>query len=172
MYGHKYRIIDNSVLRFSVTINFMSQVSKKKLDKDLEKEMFNQFWYYLGKINNAQKSSDFFSDFFTETEKVVFAKRFMIAILLYRGKNSVEIKNTLHVSNSNIQSVSSWLKYSKPETQKIINNISNEKNIEKVLDKIDDIFDHLPPKIFTNWSNEYNKRNTRINERFTRKSLR
>lgn len=148
------------------------QISKNKLDKGLENEMFRQFWYYLGKINNSQKSFEFFSDFLSEIERTVFAKRFLTAILITRGKNSLEIKNAIHVSNSTISSVSSWIKHARPETQKILKSISTDKNIENISDKIDDLLDKLPPKIYSNWKEKYEERNKRSYQRLTRRKLR
>lgn len=148
------------------------QISKNKLDKNLEIEMFNQFWYYLGKINNSHKSFDFFSDFFTNTEKIAFAKRFFTAILLTRGKTFYEIRNALHISSSTVLGVSSWIKNAKPETQKILKAISIEKNIENMSDKIDELLDKLPPKVYTNWSNELKMKNERISNRTIKQILR
>ena len=150
----------------------MSQVSKKKLDKYLEAELYNQFWYYLGKINTSYKSSQFYSDFFTKTEKTIFAKRFMAMILLSRGKTVDAIHETLHISRSTIFSISYLMKSSNPETQSIFKNISNEKNLEAIFDKIDEILDKLPLKPYTNWSRENFERRSKNFDRQDRKILR
>lgn len=147
-------------------------ISKVKLDKDLEDQLFSQFWYFIGKINNSQKTSDFFSDFFTDSEKIAFAKRFFIAVLLTRNKSFVEIGNALHVSSSTVLGVSSWIKNAKPETQKILKSISVEKNIEKMSDKIDELLDKLPLKVYTNWSNQLKEKSKRENLRNTKEILR
>lgn len=147
-------------------------VSKVKLDKDLESELFTQFWYFIGKINNSQKTSEFFSDFFTDSEKIAFAKRFFTAILLTRGKTFYEIRSALHISSSTVLGVSSWIKNAKPETRKILKSISIEKNIEKMSDEIDKILDKLPLRVYTNWSSELKKRNIQQNDRITKQTLR
>ena len=147
-------------------------ISKIKLDKFLEGEIYNQFWYYLGKINNSNKSASFYTDFFTETEKLIFAKRFIALILIDRGKTVSEIRNAIHLSNSTITSISFLIKNASPETKKILNGISREKNLEKLFDKIEEILDKLPPKIYTNWSEEYKNRRKRIFERQDRQTLR
>lgn len=147
-------------------------VSKVKLDKDFEQELFSQFWYYIGKINNYQKTSDFFSDFFTDSEKIAYAKRFFIAVLITRERSFVEIGNALHVSSSTILGVSSWIKNAKPETQKILKSISLDKNIENMSDKIDEFLDKLPPRIYTNWKDEFKERRNRQNNRLVKESLR
>lgn len=150
----------------------MPQVSKRKLDKDLENEIFKQFWNSLGKINDSGKSAEFFSDLLTETEKVMLAKRFSAAVLITRGKSATEIKDSIHLAYSTINSVSAWTKNAKPKTKEILNKISIDKNWETVFDKIDAILDKLPPKPRTDWTQEFKDRNKRANERFARKSLR
>ena len=150
----------------------MTQVSKYKLDKYLEIELSKQFWYYLGAINNHQKSFEFFSDFLTNTEKIMFIKRFAVAILVVRDKPAIDIKRSLHVSNSTICSVSAWLKNAKPETQKLLQKISKEKNWEMAFDKIDEILDNIPPRRGTDWKEAYAEKRERLDERLTRKQLR
>lgn len=150
----------------------MSQVSKVKLDKYLENELYRQFWHYLGKINTSYKSSQFYSDFYTQTEKIIFAKRFMAMILIERGKTVSDIRNAIHLSNSTITSVSFLTKNASSETKQILKQISKDKNLESVFDKVEEILDKLPPKIYSNWSNEYQERRKRDFNRQDRKSLR
>jgi uncharacterized protein YerC len=88
----------------------MPQISKRKLDKDIETEMFRQFWASFLSFNDVYRASSFFSDLLTDTERIMLAKRFTIAVLLLRGKRPIEIKETLHVTFSTIGSVGSWLK--------------------------------------------------------------
>lgn len=150
----------------------MSQVSKVKLDKYLEGEMYTQFWHYLGKINNSYKSSKFYSDFYTETEKIIFAKRFMAMILIERGKTVSEIRNSIHLSNSTITSISFLVKNASLETKQILKQISRDKSLESAFDKIEEVLDKLPPRIYTNWSDENKEKRKRDFERQDRKALR
>jgi len=150
----------------------MSQVSKVKLDKELESELYKQFWYSLGKINNSQKSADFFSDILTDTERLMLAKRFAAAILIIRGKSPTEIRSTIRLAYSTIGSISSWIKNAKPATKNILESLSKEKNLDSIFDKIDEILEVIPPRRHSDWKEEYTKRNVERNKRFARKDLR
>lgn len=150
----------------------MSRVSKFKIDKNLENQIVDQFWNFLGKVNSSKTSSEFFSDFLTSSEKIMLSKRFATLILLVREKSPTEIQNSIHVTFSTIGSVSAWLKNAKPETQKLLQKISREKNWETVLDKVDEILDKIPPRRGTDWKEEYKRKRERTNQRSIRKSLR
>src|SRR3990167_1390891 len=110
----------------------MARTSKIKLDKDLESEIFKQFWNSLAQINSSVKASDFFTDLLSKTESLMLAKRFAIAISISRGKSATEIHNAIHVSYTTIGSVSSWVKNGKPKTQEILQRISKEKGWKSV----------------------------------------
>ncbi len=150
----------------------MARVSKVIIDKNLEKEIFSQFWNSLAKINDSGKTSEFFSDLLSETEKLMLAKRFTTAILIVRGRSATEIRNAIHLSYSTIGTVAAWVKNGKPTTKGILNKISTEKNWESVLDKIDEILDKIPPRRHSDWKKEYAMKRERTNQRLTRKSLR
>ena len=155
-----------------VIFTLMARVSKIKLDKSLENEIFKQFWYSLGQINNLDKSSDFFSDLLSVTEKLMLAKRFAIAVLLTRGKPTTDIHKTIHVSYTAIGSVSAWIKNARPETKKLLSRISSDKNWELVIDMIDELLDRISPRRHSDWREEYAKKGNRTNVRFAKKLLR
>lgn len=150
----------------------MSRVSRFKIDSDLENAIINQFWNFLGNIHASKISEEFFSDFLTASEKVMLSKRFATLVLLVRKKTPIEIRNSIHVTFSTIGSVSSWLKNAKPETRKLLLKISNEKKWESVFDIIENILDKPRPRRHSDWKEEYKKKQGRLNERLTRKSLR
>jgi uncharacterized protein YerC len=150
----------------------MPQISKRELDKDIESEMFREFWLSLSKLRSADIIASFFSDLLTDTEKIMLAKRFTIAILLLRGKRPVEIKETLHVTNSTIGSVGSWLKNANHHTKGVLESIVQEGNWQKLLAKIDSILDELPPRYGSDWSREYAERRKRRTQRTSINKLR
>lgn len=128
----------------------MARVSKFKIDRHLEQEMFKQFWVSLAKINDPNSSSDFFSDLLSKTEKLMLAKRFTAAILISRNKSATEIHDSIHLSYTTIASVSAWIKNAKPETDKLLKKISKEKNWEEITDKIEDILNKIKPRRHSN----------------------
>lgn len=150
----------------------MTQVSKYPLDKDIEQEMFRKFWRSLTFLRDDDTISSFFSDFLTDTEKLMLAKRFTIAVLLLRGHRPQQIKETLHVSFSATGSVTSWLKNAKPKTLSALEHIIAETHWEQFLDKIEEMFDKLPPRYGTNWSRVGKEKWQRKMQRSTRQTLR
>lgn len=150
----------------------MPQISKFKLDKTLEEEMFRQFWLSLSVLGDSSTVASFFSDLLTNTEEVMLAKRFTVAVLLLRGKRPVDIKRTLHVTNSTICSVASWVKNAKPKTQRVLESMIKETNWQKILDRIDALLGDLPMPYGTDWHRVGKERWQRKLERSSRQSLR
>ncbi|BCX15032.1 MAG: hypothetical protein KatS3mg088_715 [Patescibacteria group bacterium] len=130
----------------------MPKLSSKKIDRQLEKEILNQFWVSIAKINTVDGASQFFSDILTETEKKMISKRLAAAILLAREKSATDIKNSLNLTYSTIGTIAAWVKNAKKETRRILLQFSKEKNWEAIVDKIEEILDKLPPRYGTNWS--------------------
>lgn len=148
------------------------QISKKRLDKDIELEMFRQFWNSLSRISDPELASQFFSDLLTDTEKIMLAKRFTASILLIRGRSATDIKNTIHITYSTVGSVASWVKNAKPKTKKILLSLSGEKEWERIIDKIESVLDKLPPMYGTDWSQSGKEKWLQIKKRAAKKSLR
>src|SRR3990167_7851670 len=95
----------------------MTQTSKYPLDRDTEKEMFRKFWKSISVLRDADSVASFFSDFLSDTEELMLAKRFTIAVFLLRGRRPKDIKDILHVSNSATGAVGAWLKNANPKTR-------------------------------------------------------
>ncbi len=150
----------------------MSKVSKYKLDKLIEEEMFRQFWISVSKLADADEVASFFSDFLTDGEEIMLAKRFTVAILLLRDKKPVDIVFTLHVSYSTIGSVASWIKNAKPKTQRVLESMIKESNWQKILDRIYALLDDIPPVYRTDWSQAGKEKWRRKMQRSSRAALR
>lgn len=102
----------------------------------------------------------------------MLAKRFAIAVLLLRGKNQKEITKMLHVSFSGTGSVANWLKNAKPKTRTAIERIISESNWEELSDKIEALFDKLPPRYGTDWSKAGKEKWERTKKRAARQVFR
>jgi uncharacterized protein YerC len=150
----------------------MAQISKKKLDKNVEIEMFNQFWNSLSNIDSPSSASEFYSDLLTKTEKYILAKRLACAVLLIRNHSASEINKSIHITYSTIGSVASWVKNARPKTQKILKQISKNQNWVKITDQIDAVLDKLPPRYGSNWSEEGKEKHKRNLLRSARSTLR
>ena len=61
-------------------------MSSNKFDRELEKHMFVIFWLALSQLHSSKDTAAFFSDLLSETEEIMLAKRFFIALLLKKRK--------------------------------------------------------------------------------------
>ena len=150
----------------------MPRVSKKPLDKDIEKEMYKQFWNSLAKIKDPDAAYQFFSDILTETEKITLAKRFATAILLIRGNSATAIRSTINLSFTTIGAVASWVKNANPKTKEILTSLSREKDWETIGDKIDELLDKLPPRYRSDWKKAGKEKWKRSQQRAAKSTLR
>lgn len=150
----------------------MTRISKYRLDKDLEREMFTLFWGALSKLRTSHAVSAFFSDLLSDTEEVMLAKRFTVALLLLRGQKPVEIVNILHVSFSMIRGVDEWLSRAHPATSELLDRIRASQDITAFLDKLEALMDSLPPQWGTDWKAAGKAKWQRLGERASRKALR
>lgn len=85
----------------------MTQVSKRQLTRQIEAKVFDSFWTVVAKLTKKEEVAVFFSDFFSRAEKVNFAKRVSIAVLLSKGYDYRQIRDILKVSTTTIGKVAS-----------------------------------------------------------------
>ena len=85
------------------------QISKKSVDKKLEKKIFRSLYQVLADLKNPNDVESFLSDVLSETEKTVLAKRLAIAWYLGKNKSYEVIRQDLKVSSATIASVQKWL---------------------------------------------------------------
>ena len=150
----------------------MAQVSRIHLDKDIKKRLFEIFWRSVSRLTTPQEAADFFSDLLTETEQIMLAKRYAIAVLLLRGYNSTDIKKILKVSPSTVGTVASWLKNVRPHTKKILEAHLKAESWGEFLDKIEEFLDKLPPPVYTDWKQRGKEKWQRTKARAARRALR
>lgn len=81
------------------------QVSKKRLNKTIEKQIYSVFYQLLSDIKSADEARVIMQDMLTETERQVLAKRLAIAIFLDKGRSYENIRSTLKVSSATIANV-------------------------------------------------------------------
>lgn len=144
----------------------MPQISKIKLNSEIEDRIFSLLWKSLSRLEDSDESAEFMSDLLTETERLMVAKRLSIAILVYRGNSPSEIREVLNVSFSTIGSVSGWVKNSTEKTKQILEEVSNQKDWEALNDKLEEIFDKIPPRRNSDWSKagkeKWNRKKVRV----------
>lgn len=83
----------------------MPQVSKKFLQKDVEKRMYEVFEKGIADLKKTEDVKNFIADILTSTERVMLSKRLAIAVLLAKGYDYRAIGDILKVSSATINSV-------------------------------------------------------------------
>lgn len=110
----------------------MSQVSKYPIQKEVYDEIFDTFLQTIAKLNTKSAVLEFFNEFLTPTERVMFSKRLAAGLLIAEGYDYREIKNILKISSATISAFSSFYKYGQGY-KKVIDKIKLDKEISEFL---------------------------------------
>lgn len=130
----------------------MTQVSKYKLNKKVYEKIFSLFPQFLYRMTNKGKQGVLVESFFTNTEKIVFAKRIAIAFMLVKGYKYDQIVNKIKVSHGTVAKIADALKVNGDVIVKELENISKEEAFMEFLNSIGyQLTVMLPPK-GGNWS--------------------
>ena len=78
----------------------MTRISKKKLKKDALDKIQCQFFKSITNLKPTKTGESFLSEFFTDTEKILFAKRLSVIMMLDANFSYYRINKTLRVSTS------------------------------------------------------------------------
>jgi len=124
----------------------MPQVSRRILERKVLKRIGEIFLDSLVKLRDRQELAAFLNDLLTPTEKLMFAKRLAIAVLLARGYEDESIKEILKVSQNTITSIKKVLVFSSKEYLDAIKRIARRERIKNFLLDVEDILEIVPPK--------------------------
>lgn len=120
------------------------QVSKQKLNKTIEKQIYNIMYQLIADVKSPDEAKIVFADLFSETERQVVAKRIAIALFLDKGRSYENIKNTLKVSSATIASVQESM--GNPGMQMAINKVKAEEWAGAWAGKISSLVGKIIPK--------------------------
>ncbi|HVF68982.1 MAG TPA: hypothetical protein VNA13_00270 [Xanthomonadales bacterium] len=81
----------------------MGRVSKKIINKDLQKQLEEQLSFIVLSLTNRNDIDIFLSEFLTKEEKIMLGKRIVLYMLLMKGFSSSEIHATLSMSYETIR---------------------------------------------------------------------
>lgn len=81
------------------------QVSSKKLNKNLEKQIFEMLFQLMAEAGDPKEIKILLGGLLSESELNAMAKRLAIAVYLDKGRSYEDIKNQLKVSSATIASV-------------------------------------------------------------------
>lgn len=120
------------------------QVSKQKLNRSIEKQVYSIWYQMLADLKSPEEVKTVMQDLLSETERQVVAKRIAIALFLDKGRSYENIKNTLKVSSATIASVQSTM--GNPGMQMAINKIKAEEWSGAWAGKISSLMGRILPK--------------------------
>lgn len=86
------------------------QVSKKKVNQALAKQIYGLLYQTLADLRGPEEIESFLKDFLTKTEQEVLAKRLAIAYWLSKSRSYENIRNNLAVSSTTIAAVQKIIK--------------------------------------------------------------
>lgn len=110
----------------------MTRVSKKLIDKEIYNEIFNTLFQTVANLSNKGDVEVFFDEFLSPNERLMFAKRLAVGLLIAEGYDYTTIMNLLKVSTTTVSVYSSYYKYGKGY-KKIIDKIRAYKKVRQFL---------------------------------------
>jgi uncharacterized protein YerC len=115
----------------------MPQVSRRPVQKEIREKMFNALFESIMKVSGEKAARDFLGDLFTPTEKIMIAKRFSAALLLYRGYNYRHIADALKLSPTTINTIQHILLERGDGYRSVFRMIEKSSKISHLLDALD-----------------------------------
>lgn len=105
----------------------MPRVSRTPLKPYIKRDIVNEFWYTLGKLN-TQEIYTLFKQVLTPTEIIMLAKRLAILRSLKEDTNYEDIRNIFKVTNGTISNMNAALMNLSPKGIKIIESMIKDEN--------------------------------------------
>lgn len=130
----------------------MTQISKKFLKKDLFYELFDNFDWLIVNLNNKEEVFNCFKNLLTKHEKIIFAKRVAIIILLHNKLTIREIQQVISVSTSTIMRYKNLIDDNTETYKLIIKKMEKMESTRRFYEKIHHIYGFLDA-MFTARSN-------------------
>ena len=84
----------------------MTHVSKRKLDNDVLLKINQRFIQTAVRLRDKEHAEGVFSDLFTKTEQIMFAKRLALIFMICEGSTFDSIGEVLKISPSTISRIS------------------------------------------------------------------
>lgn len=81
------------------------QASKREVNKNLQKEIFQILYQLLVDLKNQEEVETFLKDVFGKTESLALAKRLAVAYYLAHNRSYENIKENLKVSSATIATI-------------------------------------------------------------------
>lgn len=119
----------------------MPQISRNPVHKDIFFEIRDDFLWALAEVKSPAEVKAFFYDFFTRTERIMFAKRLAVALMLHKGYRYDDVRFILHVSTSTITRIANWLDQGGDGVKRILDKLIKEEKMELFWNKVNRFID-------------------------------
>lgn len=119
------------------------QLSKQKLNKSIEKQIYAVFHRLVADLKKPDEVERIFKELLSPVEYQVIAKRLAIAIFLDKGRSYENIKSTLKVSSATIASVQETM--GNPGIQQALRKVKADEWADEWAGKISNLMDKLLP---------------------------
>ena len=123
----------------------MSQISKIRLTNDNYERIFKLFIETLLNIKDRKRLDGFIQNFFTPTERIVFAKRLAACVMLAKGSSYQNIRETLRISPPTIARMSARINYEESALTDILNGILKKDAVKILFEELSGVLD-IPGK--------------------------
>jgi len=136
----------------------MVHVSKNKLKPNVSRDIARQFISTISSLDR-KAAEIFFNDFFTPSERLMFAKRLATLYLLRNGASMYRISQVLKVSTSTIGSLNE--RFSRLEKESIVAACEQFDTSGGLLRELQNLVMHgfsMNPKRRAQWLNEFERK--------------
>ncbi|PIZ97435.1 MAG: hypothetical protein COX78_04550 [Candidatus Levybacteria bacterium CG_4_10_14_0_2_um_filter_35_8] len=109
----------------------MPQVSKIRLDKKTEEELIKKLEMALAKIGSTQEMSSFLDSLLTKNEKIMVAKRLVVAILIQENYTDSQISRVLNLTRITVAKARLFYELRSGDLKIGIKKLEAEQNFEE-----------------------------------------
>ena len=137
-------------------LNKMPHVSSKKLDQNLSEKLFKELIVIFGKAQTKNLMPSIMNELFTETEKIMLAKRLAVVLMLSSRTPQHRVAEILKVSPTTVAKTSLGIEIGKYQAILKIS-IKEKTDLEKVVWNILTAGGLMPPKVGRKYWKKHHK---------------
>lgn len=119
----------------------MAQISKYKVSQNITDQIQDFLFQTIANLITKNQVSEFFKEFLTPTERVMFSKRLAIGYLIAKKYEQREISKILKVSTTTVSTFSTIYKNGISYKQMVDRIVNKMKNKEILLDMVEGFAD-------------------------------
>lgn len=112
----------------------MTHVSRNPIEKDVYFHIVDALIWLFSDLKSPTQMKQFLGDFFTKTERLMFAKRLALAGMIIEGYNDEVIHKVLKVSSATIYRMREKLDSGNDALKKAIGRVIQKENLQEFLE--------------------------------------